>query len=799
MLLSLNWLKEFVPFEGSDQELGDKLTMLGLELEEIVHPFAHLDKVVVGHVLTCGPHPEADKLSVCTVDAGQGDPLPIVCGAPNVAQGQKVAVALVGAQLPGGVTIKKAKLRGEPSMGMICAEDELGLGDSHAGIMILDEALVPGTPLADALNLDTVVFDISVTPNRADCNSVLGLAREAALAFGLPLTLPRLELKESGPDCTGMVDIAIDDPAQCPLFQGRVIKDITVGPAPAWMRYRLIACGQRPISNVVDVSNYLMFEMGHPNHAYDLDLLKGPAIRVGQADEGMKFTTLDGQERTLSASDLMIYDAERPVGLAGVMGGEETEVHDGTKNVFLELAVFNPPTIRKTARRQSLPSEASYRFERGVDQAMARYSLDRAASMMAEYAGGTLLPGACVNEPRPWANKTMVLRRERAEKLLGIELSEDFCDTTLTGLGCKVDSSDPALWQVEAPSHRLDLEREVDLIEELARVHGMDRIPAVLPRVSKSLETIGQEDTRFAFNMRLKHWAQGVGLREAVNYSFVGGDELDLLGLPVENRVAVMNPLSEDQDVMRTALAPGLLRNVRTNVGQGARRLRLFEVAHIFEADAASETTVTESIRLGLLVYGRRERERWPWPEDEFAGYEDVKGLVEHLVAGLGLPGTDYETVADHPYLSPCARAVLGGEVLGYLGRVRDEAADRYNARREVWLAEMDVDRLRVLHEGLAPGFADLAKFPPVRRDITVMAPQGLAVGAIVKAVEDMGVDLLEDVAMVNLFVPEGGDERNVTVRLTYRHKERTLKDKEVDKRHAKVVAELQKALPVRI
>lgn len=799
MLLSLNWLREFVPYQGTPEELGHRLTMLGLELEEIIRPFRHLDGVVVGHVVQCERHPEAEKLSVCLVDVGQGEPLPIVCGAPNVARGQKVPVATIGAELPGGLVIKKAKLRGQTSAGMICAEDELGLGKSHAGIMVLDPGLTPGTPLADALNLDQVVFDIGVTPNRADCNSVLGLARETALAFGLPLTMPAPRVVESGPDCSAMVPIAIDDPARCALFQGRVIQGVRVGPAPDWMRWRLIAVGQRPISNIVDVSNYVMFELGHPNHAYDLNLLRGPAIRVGLAAEGQHFTTLDGQERTLTARDLLIWDAERPVGLAGVMGGLETEVSDATSDVFLELAVFDPATIRRTARRLGLQSEASYRFERGVDQGLARRSLDRAAALMAECGGGRLLPGVCVAEPAPWRQRTVRLRRARAEKLLGIPLEDAFCRTTLAGMGCAVDEADPADWQVQVPSHRLDLEREVDLIEELARVHGMDRIPAVLPRVAKSLDAIGQKDTRFDFAMLLKRWARGVGLREAINYSFCGQADLDLLGLPAQGRVPVVNPLSEDQNVLRTALAPGLLANVRTNVAHGAARLRLFEFAHLFFADPASETTAREPARLGLLVYGRRRAERWPWPGEDSADYADLKGLVEHLLTHLGLPGARYALREGHSYLSPCVEVRVDGHEAGVLGCVNEAVANRYDARREIWLAELDADVLRTLHEAQAPGFAPLAKFPPVRRDITVQAPAGLHAQAIIDAIDAMGVDLLENVTMTDLYEPQGGQRRNVTVRLTYRHAQRTLKDKEVDKRHAQVVEGLRKALPVEI
>lgn len=799
MLLSLKWLREFVPFEGTDEELGDKLTMLGLELEEVIHPFEHMENVVVGHVVECDRHPEAEKLSITKVDVGEAELLPIVCGAPNVAQGQKVAVAKIGAVLPGDFKIKKAKLRGQLSMGMICAEDELGLGDSHAGIMVLDDALEVGTPLTEALDLDTVVFDIGVTPNRADCNSVLGLAREAALAFGLELNLPKVNLQEAEEKSEDLVTIKVDDPDQCPIYQARVIKDVKIGPAPAWMRYRLIAIGQRPINNMVDISNYAMFELGHPTHAFDMDLLKGDEIRIGQAKDGDTLKTLDDQDRKLIESDLLIWDAERPVALAGVMGGANTEVHDETTNVLLECAVFNPPSVRKTARRLSLPSEASYRFERGVDHGLAQYCCDRVAAFMGEYGGGTVLKGASVAEPKPWKNNHLNFRRERCEKLLGLELTDDFCRTTIKGMGCTIDETDPADWKIEAPSHRLDLEREVDIFEEIARVYGMDRIPAVLPHVSKSLDAIGKEDTRFSFNMMLKHWGRGIGLREAINYSFVGQDDLDMLGLPTDNRVPVMNPLSEDQNVMRTVLAPGLLQNVRTNVGQNASRLRLFEVAHVFHADAQSETTVTEPGRLGLLVYGRLNRERWPWPADDNAGYADLKGTVEHLLQHLGLPEAEYRLAEGHSYYEPCVEVVLDKVVIGTMGRVQTEIADHYNARHDVWMGELDTDTLRTQYEALVPGFENLAIYPAVKRDITVIAPMGLSVADITEAISGMKVDLLRDVIMVDLYEPEDEDVRNITVRLTYRHDKKTLKDKEVEKRHKKVVEGLKKTLPVRI
>jgi phenylalanyl-tRNA synthetase beta chain len=798
MLLSLNWLKEFTPYEGSVQELADRLTMTGLEVEEIIRPFAHLDNAVVGEVVECGPHPNADKLSLCSVEVGEGEPLPIVCGAPNVAKGQKVAVAKVGSTLPGDFEIKKTNIRGQVSMGMILAEDEAGLGEDHSGIMVLDDSLYTGAPLIQALNLDDTVFDVGVTPNRADCLSVLGLAREVAMIFGLPLTIPDCEPVEFGDgDAAAMVEIEIEDPDLCPVYQARILTGVTVGGSPDWMRYRLRAVGLRPINNIVDVTNYVMFELGQPLHAFDRRLLEGGKIIVAAAEPGMKFTTLDDQERTLLEGDLLIRDAKKPIALAGVMGGANTEMREDSSEVLLESAVFDPATVRKTARRLALPSESSYRFERGVDQPGSYPAMNRAAKLMAELSGAKIIPGVAKNEARPFTPAALGFRRDKAEKLLGIPLDEDFCKTTLAAMGCEFTGGEPGDWEIKAPSHRMDLEREVDLIEEVARVYGMDAIPDRLPRVSKSLESIGRADTTYAFNQRLKDWARGAGLAEAVNYSFVGHSDLDLLNLPPAERVPVKNPLSEDQDVLRTRTAPGLLQNLRLNLAQGNDRLRLFELSHLFLADPKSPTTAKEPQMAAILLYGRRNPNRWPHDAGE-VGYEDLKGLIEHLLASLNLPGGEYRMLEDAYYLDPCVEVTLDGEHLGALGRVRPDIAGAYHARRDTWLAELDADLLKARSEAVQPAFSELPKFPPVRRDVTVIAPAGLSVGDILAIFEESGEKLLEDANLIDVFEPEE-NERNLTFRLTYRHPERTLKDKEVDKRHRKIVDAITGKLPVRV
>ncbi|MFZ5813572.1 MAG: phenylalanine--tRNA ligase subunit beta [Thermodesulfobacteriota bacterium] len=800
MLLSLAWLREFTPYDGTPQALADRLTMLGLEVEDIHDPFAGLSGVVVGHVLTRDPHPDADKLSLCTVDVGGPEVLSIVCGAPNVAAGQHVPVALIGAALPNGMTIKKSRIRGQISCGMICSESELGLSEESSGIMVLSGSPAPGTRLVDALHLDTCVLDVSITPNRADCLSVLGLARETAMAFGLPLTRPDAAYADTTPtpeDLSRAVAIEIADPALCPVYRGKRIRNLAVGRSPDWLRHRLLAVGQRPISNVVDVTNYVLFELGQPMHAFDRDILEGNLVRVAPARDGMKFVTLDGQERLLTSRDLLIWDAVKPVGLAGVMGGENSEMTATSTEVFLECAVFDPATIRKTARRLGIPSEASYRFERGVDQAGSRYALDRAVSLILKTAGGQALAGVAEAEPRPWTAPRLSFRKARAEKLLGVPLTDDFCRDTLSALGCVLEKEKDGGLEVLPPSHRLDLEREADLIEEVGRVYGLDRIPPVLPTISRSLDTAGQGESQHAFWSRVRAWAVGLGLREAVNYSFVGHADLDLLCLDPACRVSVANPLTEEQNVMRPELAPGLLQTVRVNISRGNVDLRLFEVAKVFHADAASETGCREPARLGLALHGGRHPEGWPFPAEQ-AGYQDIKGLVENLLAAFQLPAAGYSPAVESPWLSPAVRLTLAGRDFGYIGRVKPDIADAFHVRRELWLAEVSLDLLAELAAAAKVVFKPLPVYPPVRRDITIIAPAALPAKTIEEAVASKKSAILENIFLADLFVPEGGTERNLTYRLTYRHGSRTLKDAEVDKERQALADHLARVLPVR-
>lgn len=801
MLLSMNWLRDFTPYEGTADQLADRLTMLGLEVEEITKPFAHLTEVPVGRVLDCQRHPRSERLSLCRVDIGQVGTLSIVCGAPNVSKGQLVAVARPGMILPDGKEIVETVIRGEPSQGMICSESELGLGEDSAGIMVLEGHFNLGHSLARVFELNDEVLNISITPNRGDCLSVLGLAREVAAEFNLPLTLPRSELPEEGPDCAHAVSIVIEEPNLCPLYQARITRGIRIATSPTWLKHRLLAVGQRPINNVVDVTNYILTEWGQPLHAFDLAKLAGPAIRVARAKEGQRFTTLDNRERTLLTSDLLINDAEKAVALAGVMGGANSEVTESTTDILLECAVFNPTSIRKTSRRMGLTSESSFRFERGVDQPGSALALDRAMALIRQTAGGTVLRGVAKSEPLPWLAPQIAFRPQRSAKLLGLPLDEAFCRNTLQALGCVVTNDDHPVWHVTPPGFRRDLEREADLIEEVGRCYGLDRIPAVLPRASKALDQLRSLAPRTDFCRRIKQWGQGIGLTEVINYSFVSAQDLHLMGLanPAAT-IPLRNPLSEEQSMLRPILAPGLLQSVRHNLTQGNTTLRLFETAVVFQPDPQSETGAREPSRLGLALTGLRYPEGWPCPAEQVDIF-DLKGLVEHLMRYLRLPCATFRTLANHSICLPCAEIIMDGEPCGWLGQVRTEIAESCHVRRELYLAEIDLDRLQGQWALSGPSFTALPVYPPVRRDMTVVSSLETSCAAIMDAIQAAGIELLQSVILVDRFLPdakaEAGEVRH-TLRLTYRHPERSLTNEEIDQLHQGLCSQLQMQLSIR-
>lgn len=821
MLLSLSWLREFTPYEGDASQLTDLLTMLGLEVEEIKRPFTGLEAVLVGKVVEKKVHPGANKLSLCRVDIGS-EILDVVCGAPNVDVDQFVPLAPVGVTLPDGTKLRKAKIRGEVSHGMILSEAEMGLSQESSGIYVLpfrEGEINPGERFISALKLDEEVLDVAITANRGDCLSVLGLARETAAALNLPLTLPPADFNIVADANEINLSIEINDPQTCPLYMGRVIQKVKIAKSPDNIRFRLHAVGQRPVNTVVDITNYVLFEIGQPLHAFDLGLIKSERIVIRLAHDGEEIVTLDGENRKLTAKDLLICDDDRPVALAGVMGGQNTEIRQDTQDVFLECAVFNPTLVRGTSRRLSLKSEAAYRFERGVDQAGSHFAMNRAAHLFSRIAGGMISSWAQTVEPRPHVPVKTIFRPQKASSILGLDTDQkfdaDFCRQCLKNLGCRIGEIDSPSWEIETPSWRNDLAREVDLIEEVGRFYGLDKIEPELPKFSQikldSTSSVEKDKKAaaylypafagsYVFFQKLRNILAGIGFKEAITYSFVSAEELDAWNEPMagkESLVRVANPLSEEGSVMRTCVSVGLMRSVKINLSNGNQDLRLFEIARTFHSDPGSETGVCEQDSLAMVITGSRRPEEFPF-KNELVDFADIKGALDALLLSLGLTGGTYRVLLaskDKHWLSPAAEVSIKNRRLGVIGRLRPELADLYHARSDVFLAEIDLLTLREISEEQKTSYQSLAKFPPVRRDLTLPLPLSRPAEDILKALDHIKEPLLEEAQLVDIYLPENSQEKNLTIRLTYRHPHRTLQDKEVDAVQEKIATTLRNNL----
>lgn len=805
MLVPLSWIREFVPYEGDAQMLGDRLTMLGLELEDILHPFDYLEQIKTGLVVQCRKHPDSDHLHLCKVDVGAGDLLDIVCGAPNVKEGIKVALAPIGAHLPDGTIIKKAKLRGQLSQGMICSERELGLSDDHSGIMILPDSVEIGHSLLNALDIERDVLEFSITPNRSDCLSILGLAREVALAFDLPLHVPDLPLIFDTSEKVNDLPITIENPDLCWLYSGRILTNIKIAPSPLKMRLRLIACGARPISNIVDITNYVLFETGQPLHAFDLQKIQGKKITVRTAKNGEIFQTLDGKERFLTEKDLCICDAKETIALAGVMGGLASEITEQTSAVFLESAVFQPQTIRKTARRLGINSEASFRFERGVDEQGTIWSLNRACALMASITGAVPNASFSCEEPKPFIGEKISYRPARAQSLLGVPVSYDFQESALIKDGCAVEKTSEASWIVRQPSWRPDLTREVDLIEEVGRIYGMNTIPSILPAIHKTLEENYDEKSEFAFLQTIKHWASGIGLNEAINFSFVGDEDLDRLNLAKDDRISIANPLSIDQHVLRTCLTPGLLNVLGNNLAFGASSIKVFEIANVFTENRQNENNTKETPFLGIILYGLRHEHGWPKLSEDF-GYGDIKGLVKNCLNFMHINNFITPVMEEHGFLQPAIKIIVNDKTIGVMGKVKPQITKVFHAQKAVWITEINLEYLRQISEKEQILFNPLSQFPPVRRDITFIIPSSLqtsstkiTIAEIISKIYALKPPHLKDIELVDYFEAKENATENLTFRLTFRNSEKTLKDAEVDKIREKIATSVCKELNIGI
>ena len=584
MKVSLKWLRDYVDVEMEPAALADCLTMAGLEVDAVEAAGPGFDRVVVARILTVRPHPQSEKLHCCEVTDGT-EVLPIVCGAPNTRAGDTVALAKVGATIPGGFTIKSSRLRGEPSEGMLCSEEELGIGDDNTGIMVLPPELPLGMDLKKALSLEDTVLDIGVTPNRADCLSMVGIAREVAAITGKTFRYPGIKVIENDEDVAGITSVSILDPDLCPRYTARIIKQVTIKPSPAWMRERLEAAGLRAINNIVDITNFVMMELGQPLHAFDYRFLEEGRIVVRRSREGENFVSLDGKDRVLRADTLMICDGVKPVAIAGIMGGLNSEVKDDTSTILLESAYFHPASIRRSSRWLGMGTDAAFRFERGIDPEGVVRALDRAAQLMAELGGGEICRGRIDTYPRPLVTvRDIPLRTKRVNEFLGTKIPASEMVRILEKLEMTVSpAAAEGLYQVTPPTCRVDIAREIDLIEEIARIYGFEHVPVTMPA---SGEMPADENPRQAFADRIRTCLTGMGYTEVINYSFINPAAAEHLGLeaadPQRTFVKIRNPLTEEQAVMRTNLIYSLLEVMNRNARNACLDLKIFEIGRIF-------------------------------------------------------------------------------------------------------------------------------------------------------------------------------------------------------------------------
>ncbi len=789
MRISLQWLSEYVDLP-SPEEVAKRLTAVGLEVEAMERTGQGLEGVVVARILSSVKHPDAEKLSVTSVDRGDGQPLQVVCGAKNYQVGDLVPLATVGTTLPGGTRISKAKLRGVESFGMLCSARELGLSEDASGLLILDPGLAPGTPIAKALQLEDVLLEVNVTPNRPDALSHLGIAREVAAALGTPLKRPAAAPHEEGPPAAEAVAVRIEAPEKCARYAARVVEGVTIGPSPLWLQRRLERCGIRAISNVVDVTNLVLLELGHPLHAFDLDKVAGAQIVVRTARPGERMTTLDGQSRALDPDDLVIADRDRSSALAGVMGGGDSEISPGTRRVLVESAWFQPGTVRRTARRHGLHTEASHRFERGADPGMVATALDRCAALIAELAGGTVRPGRVDVQPRPAPRTSVRLRWKRPSQLLGLEVAPSDIRRILGNLGFAERDSDGEGASWEVPSWRVDASIEEDLVEELIRTLGYQSIPETLPRLAIGTPAL---PPRLEAQARTRAALEGQGYREVVSYAFVPPADLEAFE-PGVAAVALRNPISAEMAVMRTSVVPSLLRFAALNRRQGRDTIRIYELATAFSPRAVPDRDppAVERPVVAAVLAGRRSPVSWA-AGGEPADFHDLKGSVEGVLAALGVEATFEQAGRSVAWLHPRAAAVVrvpDGGRLGALGEIHPRVAQAFDLPRGVLAFELDAAAL-LAAAWMVPSYRPFSRLPAVLRDLAVVVGEPVAAAAVTAVVREE--PLVEEVTLFDVYrgPPLAAGRKSLALAIRYRAPDRTLTDAEADAAHGRIVARL--------
>ena len=786
MKITYNWLKNYIDVPWEWPELVERLTMAGLEREGVVDQGALFDGVVVGQVNTCSRHPNADRLSVCQVDLGETEST-IVCGAPNVAAGQKVAVIRPGSSLPDGSLIEQVVIRGVESSGMICSEVELGIGADADGILVLADDAEIGESFSAHAGLDDVILDFEVTPNRPDCLSVIGIAREVRALTGLEISIPTADvpvIAAEASDAHGPVlsGIEITDPAGCPRYVGRVLRGVRVGPSPHWLQQRLQAVGQRPINNVVDVTNFVMLEMGQPLHAFDLNKIDGGRIVVRSARAGESLRTLDDNQRELDEGILVIADADKPVALAGIMGGADSEVSAQTTDVLLEAAYFDPTRVRHGASRLGLTTEASMRFERGADIEAPPRALDRVAHLLGKIANARACGDSLDAFPGSVPDRRIAARVSRINQLLATDLDAAAVRRVLELLSCRVEGDTEDL-TVAVPTFRPDLEREVDLVEEVGRIHGFDNIPASTVITGPIGHT---SDATATLSTKVRHRLTGLGLDEVVTNTIVEVGWLNLVGASTGPAICLANPPIEGLSFLRPSLVPSLLDVVRRNFNQGTPTVAAFELGKCFSVDDGEQRSLT------AVVSGRRSASPWRRDREEIE-LLDLKGLLEAFIDDSALEFRPDEAAAFRP--GHCAKVLLQGVEIGNLGEVAAPCLKHFDIDRPVYIFELSFQALADIWQDRGTTYKPLARFPVIERDLAVVLSQTVSAAEVIDRIRSCS-ELIESVDLFDLY--EGDriqvGRKSLAFNLRLRSSDTTLEDGQANQVIDEILATLKKS-----
>ena len=806
MTISLNWLREYISVPFSPEELAHRLTMLGLEIEDIENTAARWNNIVVGEVLDVAPHPNADKLHLTKVTIGNGEPLRIVCGAPNVRGGLRVAVAKIGADLGEGFVIKKAKIRGEISEGMLCSERELGVSQNHEGIWELSNDLAIGVPLAEALNLSDVKFEIGITPNRADCLSHIGIAREIRAITGNKLELPKVMISKKGGEITKHVRVSLPQSELCPRYVAKLVRGVTIKPSPDWLKKRLEAVGLRPINNVVDITNFVLIECGHPLHAFDFDSVdEGHIVVRTAAGFAEEYTTLDSKRRKLPPEALLISDGKKPLGIAGIMGGENSEIRETTKNVLIESAYFAPSSIRRTAKAMALSTDASYRFERGTDFNILPWAAERAAQLIQQLAGGEIVEGMIDEYPQPIPQKTFSFRPARANALIGMEISLERMREVFDRLEIDNGNLKTAAWSLTSPSYRIDLEREEDAIEEIARVVGYEEIP------TSTFERTPLPSSRDPLKLRdfesiLRSTLLSLGASECVSSPLVSRKNAEQFH---PNSVEIINPLNIERDRVRTSIAINLLEAARVNERFHVMGQRIFEIGNIFHYSEHLEMlgNIHETTEIGNLISGIQEPKATYNAEATRSDIFLMKGIVERLFSRLGIRSFDY-VVNDVPFFNSQESLAISktNKILCRIGKLTSEILKEYDLRSEVWLALIDYEAVyseAKKYFEKPPVAKPLPKYPSVERDLALMLSDAIPAKIVQDTIRSAApVEVLREVTLFDQFQSKEmklAHERSLAFHLLFRLDDRTLEEQEVDRHIESILKRLEGELHARL